>query len=172
VHDFRKCHIHVLHVIEPTEEGAVQEDKDKKDCKPDPTKKPVEIGSPPSIATDTRSNQMVTRFPPTPDEIVCVEEDCKPDPTEKPVKIGSPPSIATDSRSNQRVTGFPPTPDEFVYVEEDCMKYVHGSGPLDRAFATLKQSTSLPFRTLPVHLSNTLTMLASFMTSRSSLISG
>jgi hypothetical protein len=60
VHDFRKCHIRVLHAIEPTEGGGVQEDKDKKDCKPDPTEKPVEIGSPPSIVTDTRSNQMVT----------------------------------------------------------------------------------------------------------------
>jgi hypothetical protein len=133
VHDFRKSDIRVLHKIEPKEGGAVQEDEDKKDWKPDPNEKPFEIGSPPSIATDTRSNQMVTGFPPMPDEIVYVEEDCKPDPTEKPVEIGSPPSIATDIRSNQMVTGFPPTPDEFVYVEEDCMKYVHGSGPLDIA---------------------------------------
>jgi hypothetical protein len=76
VHDFRKCDIRVLHEIEPKEGGAVQEDEDKKDCKPDPTEKPVEIGSPPSITTDTRSNQMVTGFPPTPDEFVYVEEDC------------------------------------------------------------------------------------------------
>jgi hypothetical protein len=76
VHDFRKCDICVLHVIEPKEGGAVQDDEDKKDCKPDPTKKSVEIGSPPSIKTDPPSNQMVTGFPPTPDEFVYVEEDC------------------------------------------------------------------------------------------------
>jgi hypothetical protein len=60
VHDFRKCDMRVLHAIEPKEGGAVQEDEDKKDCKPDPTEKPVEIGSPPSITTDTCSNQIVT----------------------------------------------------------------------------------------------------------------
>jgi hypothetical protein len=76
VHDFRKCHIRVLYAIEPKEGGAVQEDKDKKDCKPDPTEKRVEIGSPPSITTDTRSNQMVTGFQPTPDGFVYVEKDC------------------------------------------------------------------------------------------------
>jgi hypothetical protein len=76
VHDFRKCDIRVLHVIEPKEGGAVQDDEDKKDCKPDPTEKPVEIGSPDSIKTDSPSNQMVTGFPPTPDEFVYVEEDC------------------------------------------------------------------------------------------------
>jgi hypothetical protein len=65
VHDFHKCDIRVLHVIEPKEGGAVQDDKDTKDCKPDPTEKPVEIGSPPPIKTDTPSNQMVTGFPPT-----------------------------------------------------------------------------------------------------------
>jgi hypothetical protein len=76
VRDFRKCDIHVLHVIEPKEGGAVQDDEDKKDCEPDPTEKRVKIGSPPSITTDTPSNQMVTGFPPTPDEFVYVEEDC------------------------------------------------------------------------------------------------
>jgi hypothetical protein len=76
VYDFRKCDIRVLHKIEPKEGGAVQEDKHKKDCNPDPTEEPVEIGSPPSLTTDPPSNQMVTRFPPTPDEFVYVEEDC------------------------------------------------------------------------------------------------
>jgi hypothetical protein len=77
LHDFRKCDIRVLHVIEPKEGGAVQDDKDKKDGKPDPTEKPVEIGSPPSIKTDPPSNEMITGFPPTPDEFVYVlEEDC------------------------------------------------------------------------------------------------
>jgi hypothetical protein len=75
-HDFRKCYIRVLHVIDQKEGGAVQDDKGKKDGKPDPTKKPVEIGSPPSIKTDSPSNQMVTGFPPTPDEFVYVEEVC------------------------------------------------------------------------------------------------
>jgi hypothetical protein len=37
VHDFRKCDICVLHVIYPKEGGAVQDDEDKKDGKPDPT---------------------------------------------------------------------------------------------------------------------------------------
>jgi hypothetical protein len=76
VHDFRKCDIRVWHKISPKEGGAVQDDEDKKDCKPDSTEKPVEFGSPPSIKTDSPSNQMVTGFPPTPDEFVYVEEDC------------------------------------------------------------------------------------------------
>jgi hypothetical protein len=76
VHDFRKCAVRVLHEIEPKKGGAVQDDEDRKDCKPDPTKKPVEIRSPPSITTDTPSNQMVTGFPPTPDEFVYVQEGC------------------------------------------------------------------------------------------------
>jgi hypothetical protein len=76
VHDFRKCDIRVLHVIEPKEGGAVQDGEDKKDGKPDPTEKPVEIGSPDSIKMDSPSNEMVTRFPPTPNEFVYVEDDC------------------------------------------------------------------------------------------------
>jgi hypothetical protein len=32
VHDFRKCDIHVLHVMEPKEGGAIHDDEDKKDC--------------------------------------------------------------------------------------------------------------------------------------------
>jgi hypothetical protein len=76
VYDYRKCDICVLHVFDPKEGGAVQDDEDKKDCKPHPTKKPVEIGSPPSIKTDSPSNEMVTGFPPTPDKFVYVEEDC------------------------------------------------------------------------------------------------
>jgi hypothetical protein len=31
VHDFRKCDIRVLHVINPKEEGVVQDDEEKKD---------------------------------------------------------------------------------------------------------------------------------------------
>jgi hypothetical protein len=76
VHDFRKCDICVLHVIDPKEGGAVQDDEEKKDDKPDPTEKPVEIRSPSSIKTDSPSNEMVTGFPPTPDEMVYVEDDC------------------------------------------------------------------------------------------------
>jgi hypothetical protein len=76
VHDFRKCYTHVLHVIDPEEGGPVQDDEEKKDDKPDPTEKPVEIGSPDSIKTDSPSNQMVTGCPPTPDEMVHVEDNC------------------------------------------------------------------------------------------------
>jgi hypothetical protein len=76
VHDFRKCNIRVLHVIYPKEGGAVQDDEDKKDGKPDPAEKPVEIGSPDSIKMDSPSNEMVTGFPPSPDEMVYVEDDC------------------------------------------------------------------------------------------------
>jgi hypothetical protein len=76
VHDFRKCDIRVLHEIDPKEGGAVQDDEDKKDGKPDPTEKLVKIGSPDSIKTDSPSNQMVTGFPPSPDEMVYVEDDC------------------------------------------------------------------------------------------------
>jgi hypothetical protein len=65
-----------LHVIEPKEGVPVQDDEEKKDGKPDPTEKPVEIGSPDSIKTDSPSNEMVTGFPPTPDEMVYVEDDC------------------------------------------------------------------------------------------------
>jgi hypothetical protein len=76
VHDFRKCDICVLHKIDPKEGGVVQDDEEKKDGKPDPTEKPVEIGSPDSIKTNSPSNEMVTGFPPSPDEIVYVEDDC------------------------------------------------------------------------------------------------
>jgi hypothetical protein len=76
VHHFLKCDIRVLHVIHSKEGGAVQEDKEKNDCKPDPTEKPVEIGSPDSIKTDSPSNKMVTGFPPTPDKMVYVQHDC------------------------------------------------------------------------------------------------
>jgi hypothetical protein len=53
-----------LQVIEPKEGEAVQDDENKKDGKPDPTKKPVEIGSPDSLKTDLPSNQMVPDFHP------------------------------------------------------------------------------------------------------------
>jgi hypothetical protein len=76
VHDFRKCDICVLHVIDRKEGGAVQDDEEKKDGEPDPTEKPVEIGSPDSIKTDSPSNEMVTGFPPLPDEMVYVKDDC------------------------------------------------------------------------------------------------
>jgi hypothetical protein len=69
VHDFRKCDIRVLHKIDQKEGGAVQDDEEKKDGNPYPTEKPVEIGSPDSIKTDSPSNEMVTGFPPTPDKI-------------------------------------------------------------------------------------------------------
>jgi hypothetical protein len=57
VHVFRKRVIRVLHVIEPKEGGAVQDDEDKKDGKPDPNEKLVEVGSPDSIKTDSPSNE-------------------------------------------------------------------------------------------------------------------
>jgi hypothetical protein len=91
VHDFRKCDIRVLHVIDPEEGGPVQDDEEKKDGKPDPTEKPVEIGSPDSIKTDSPSNQMVTGFPPTPDEMVYVEDDCMKD-----VHVSGPVDIGCD----------------------------------------------------------------------------
>jgi hypothetical protein len=108
VHDFRKCDIRVLHDIEPKEGGPVQDDEDKKDGKPDPTEKSVEIGSPePKEGGPVQDDED--------------KKDGKPDATEKPVEIGSLDSIKTDSPSNEMVTGFPPTPDEFAYVEDDCM---------------------------------------------------
>jgi hypothetical protein len=65
VHDFRKCDICVLHVIDRNEGGAVQDDGEKKDGEPDPTEKPVEIGSPNSIKMDSPSNEMVFHPPQT-----------------------------------------------------------------------------------------------------------
>jgi hypothetical protein len=56
VHDFRKCDIRVLHKIDQKEGGAVQDEEEKKDGKPDPTQKLVEIRSPDSIKTDSPSN--------------------------------------------------------------------------------------------------------------------
>jgi hypothetical protein len=76
VHDFRKCDIRVVHEIDPKEGGAVQDDEENKDSKPDPTENPVKIGSPGFIKTDSPSNAMVTGFPPSPDEMVYVEDDC------------------------------------------------------------------------------------------------
>jgi hypothetical protein len=59
------------------EGGAVQDDEEKKHDKPDLTEKPVEIGSPDSIKTDSPStNEMVSSFPPTPDGMVYVEDNC------------------------------------------------------------------------------------------------
>jgi hypothetical protein len=112
VHDFRKCDIRVLHAIEPKEGGAVQEDEDKKDCKPDPTEKPVEIGSPPSITTDTPSNQMVTRFPPTPDELVYVEEDCM-----KYVHASGPLDIGCDFEAVDKLAVSNLTHSSFQYTD-------------------------------------------------------
>jgi hypothetical protein len=76
VHDFCKCDIRFLHEIDPKEGGAVQDAQEKKDGKPDPTKEPVDIGSPDSIRTDSPSKEMVTGFPPSPDEMVYVEDNC------------------------------------------------------------------------------------------------
>jgi hypothetical protein len=112
VHDFRKCDIRVLHEIEPKEGGAVQDDEDKKDCKPDPTKKPVEIGSPPSIKTDSPSNQMVTGFPPTPDEFVYVEEDCM-----KYVHASGPLDIGCDFEAVSELVLSNLTRSSFQYTE-------------------------------------------------------
>jgi hypothetical protein len=89
VHDFRKCDICVLHEIRPKEGEAVQDDKEKKVGEPDPTKKSIEIGSPNSNKTDSPSNKMVIGFPPTPDEMVYVEDDfLKYVHTSGPVDIG------------------------------------------------------------------------------------
>jgi hypothetical protein len=78
-----------LHVIDRKEGGAVQDDEEKKDGEPDPTKKPVEIGSPDSIKMDSPCNKIVTGFPPSPDEMVYVEDDCmKYDHASGPVDIG------------------------------------------------------------------------------------
>jgi hypothetical protein len=158
VHDFQKCDIRVLHVIDPKEGVAVQEDEEKKDSapeintktgeavldeeankvgEPDPSKKLVEIGSPNSNQKDSPSNVMEIGFLPTANAIEGVVQDeeekkvGEPDPAKKPVEIGSPKSNQTDSSSNEMVIGFPPTLDEMVYVEDDCLKYVHAFGQLD-----------------------------------------
>jgi hypothetical protein len=112
VHDFRKYDIRVLHVIEPKEGGAVQDDEDKKDCKPDPTEKPVEIGSPPSIKTDPPSNQMDTGFPPTPDEFVYVEEDCM-----KYVHASGPLDIGCDFEAGDELVLSNLTRSSFQYTD-------------------------------------------------------
>jgi hypothetical protein len=118
VHDFRKCDIHVLHVIQPKEGGAVQDDEDKKDCKPDPTEKPVEIGSPPSIKTDSPSNQMVTGFPPMPDEFIYVEEDCL-----KYVHASGPLDIGCDFEAVDELVLSNLTRSSFQYT--DCFNLIH-----------------------------------------------
>jgi uncharacterized protein Usg len=38
VHDFPECDIRDVHEIDPKEKGAVQDDEEKKDGKPDPAK--------------------------------------------------------------------------------------------------------------------------------------
>jgi hypothetical protein len=112
VHDFRKCDIHVLHVIYPKEGGAVQDDEDKKDDKPDPTEKPVEIGSPDSIKTDSPSNEMVTGFPPLPDEMIYVKDDCM-----KYVHASGPVDIACDFEAVDELVLSNLTRSSFQYTE-------------------------------------------------------
>jgi hypothetical protein len=112
VHDFRKCDICVLHVIEPKEGEAVQDDEDKKDGKPDPTEKPVEIGSPNSTKTDSPSNKMVSGFPPTPDEFVYVEEDCM-----KYVHASGPLDIGCDFEAVDELVLLNLTRSSFQYTE-------------------------------------------------------
>jgi hypothetical protein len=112
VHDFRKCDIRVLHEIDPKEEGAVQDDEEKKDGKPDPTEKPVEIGSPDSIKMDSPSNQMVTGFPPSPDERVYVKDDCM-----KYVHASGPVDIGCDFEAVDELVLSNLTRSSFQYTE-------------------------------------------------------
>jgi hypothetical protein len=112
VHDFRKCDIRVLHVIYPKEGRAVQDDEDKKDGKPDPTEKRVEIGSPDSIKTDLPSNEMVTGFPPSPDEMVYVEDDCM-----KYVHVSGPVDIGCDFEAVDELVLSNLTRSSFQYSE-------------------------------------------------------
>ena len=76
VHDFRKCHIRVLHEIEPKKGGAIQDDEEKKVGEPDPARKLIEIESPNSNQKDSPSNEMVIGFPPTPDKMAHVKDNC------------------------------------------------------------------------------------------------
>jgi hypothetical protein len=112
VHDFRKCDIHVVHEIDPKEGGAVQNDEEKKDGKPDPTEKPVEIGSPDSIKTDSPSNEMVTGFPPSPDEMVYVKDDCM-----KYVHASGPVDISCDFEAVDELVFSNLTRSSFQYSE-------------------------------------------------------
>jgi hypothetical protein len=112
VHEFHKCDIRVWHVIDPKEGGAVQDDEDKKDSKPDPTKKPVEIGSPDSIKTDSPSNEMVTGFPPTPDKMVYVEDGCL-----KYVHASGPVDIGCDFKAVDELVLSNLTRSSFQYSE-------------------------------------------------------
>jgi hypothetical protein len=119
VHDFRKCDIRIWHVIEPKEGGAVQDDEDTKDGKPDPTEKPVEIGSPDSIKTDSPSNKMVTGFPPTPNKFVYVEEDCM-----KYVHASGPVDVGCDFEAVDELVLSNLTHSSFQYTE--YFDLIHG----------------------------------------------
>jgi hypothetical protein len=112
VHDFRKCDIRVLHVIDPKEGGPVQDDEEKKDGKPDPTEKPVEFGSPDSIKTDSPSNEIVTGFPPILDEMVYVEDDCM-----KYVHASGPVDIGCDFEAVDELVLSNLTRSSFQYTE-------------------------------------------------------
>jgi hypothetical protein len=108
-----------LHVIETKEGGAVQDGKDKKDGKPDPTEKAVEIGSSDSIKTDSPSNERVTGFPPTPDEFVYVEEDCM-----KYVHASGPLDIGCDFEAVDELVLSNLTRSSFQYTE--YFDLIHG----------------------------------------------
>jgi hypothetical protein len=112
VHDFRKCDIHVLHKINPKEGGAVQDDEEKKDGKLDPTEKPVEIGSPDSIKTDSPCNEMVTGFLPSPDEMVYVKDNCM-----KYVHASGPVDIGCDFEAVDELVLSNLTRSSFQYTE-------------------------------------------------------
>jgi hypothetical protein len=110
VHDFRKCHIHVQ--IDPKEGGAVQDDEEKKDGEQDSTEKPVEIGSPNSIKMDSPSNQIVTGFPPTPEEMVYVEDNCL-----KHVHVSGPVDIGCELEAVDELVLLNLTYSSFQYTE-------------------------------------------------------
>jgi hypothetical protein len=112
VHDIRKCDMRVLHEIDPKEGGAVQDDEEKKDGKPDLIEKPVEIRSPDSIKTDSPSNKMVTGFPPSPDEMVYVEDDCL-----KYVHASGPLDIGCDFEAFNELVRSNLTRSSFQYTE-------------------------------------------------------
>ncbi len=105
VHDFRKCHIRVLHEIEPKKGGAIQDDEEKKVGEPDPARKLIEIESPNSNQKDSPSNETVIRFPPMPNEMAYIEDNCL-----EYVHVSGPLDISCDFEAVDKLILFEPYP--------------------------------------------------------------
>jgi hypothetical protein len=147
VHDFRKCDICVVHVVQPKKSAKPKRDEgdsdneEKKAGVSKPSPKLTKGESHDSIVQPKKSSKPKKDKGDSPDSIVKQkegedDEEKKAgvsDPSTKVTQGDSPNSSIYDSPSSSDdiVVGFPPTADEMELVKEDCLQYLHDSGPVD-----------------------------------------